>query len=254
MVLNKGFYKMIHFILFTLLFTYSHSLEIVPKYITPDSSISGTVSISSTGNSTWNNFNVTGTLTGANVDLNSGNIDGIAIGQTTPSNAIFGITTSTTGYITTINSTNINSTNVNSTNANATNVNATNINVSTGDLELYGSSGGPSNSFKLQYNSSSGVATIAPQAGGNTELSIETSLFGTPTEAIRIDPTGEVGIGTSGPARPLHIVDVMRLEPRSTAPSSPSTGDIYVYDGNPNDALCVYLDLAWTSLGPGTCP
>jgi hypothetical protein len=49
-----------------------------------------------------------------------------------------------------------------------------------------------------------------------------------------------VGIGTTNPARKLHISDVMRLEPRATAPSSPSEGDIYmdstvhklkVYDG-----------------------
>ena len=49
-----------------------------------------------------------------------------------------------------------------------------------------------------------------------------------------------VGIGTSTPARNLHINDVMRLQPRATAPSSPAEGDIYmdssthklmVYDG-----------------------
>jgi len=52
---------------------------------------------------------------------------------------------------------------------------------------------------------------------------------------------GHVGIGTGIPARALHVNDVMRLEPRSSAPSSPSEGDMYmdstthklmVYDGS----------------------
>lgn len=49
-----------------------------------------------------------------------------------------------------------------------------------------------------------------------------------------------VGIGITSPARKLHVSDVMRLEPRGTAPSNPAEGDIYmdatthklrVYDG-----------------------
>jgi len=52
--------------------------------------------------------------------------------------------------------------------------------------------------------------------------------------------SGNVGIGTTRPARALHINDVMRLEPRSSAPASPAEGDMYmdsvthklmVYDG-----------------------
>lgn len=39
---------------------------------------------------------------------------------------------------------------------------------------------------------------------------------------------GKVGIGTTSPARKLHVNDVMRLEPRAAAPPSPSEGDIYV--------------------------
>jgi hypothetical protein len=52
--------------------------------------------------------------------------------------------------------------------------------------------------------------------------------------------SGNLGVGTMTPARKLHVSDVMRLEPRATAPSSPSEGDMYmdssthklrVYDG-----------------------
>ena len=59
-------------------------------------------------------------------------------------------------------------------------------------------------------------------------------------ERMRIDSTGNVGIGVTNPQRSLQVKDVMRLEPISTPPSSPSEGDIYmdatthklmVYDG-----------------------
>lgn len=42
--------------------------------------------------------------------------------------------------------------------------------------------------------------------------------------------SGNVGIGTTTPARTLHVNDVMRLEPRASAPSSPQKGDIYMDD------------------------
>jgi len=37
----------------------------------------------------------------------------------------------------------------------------------------------------------------------------------------------DVGIGTAAPERPLHISDVMRLEPRDSVPANPGAGDIY---------------------------
>ena len=52
---------------------------------------------------------------------------------------------------------------------------------------------------------------------------------------------GNMGLGTSTPARTLHVSDAMRLEPTATAPTSPSAGDMYfsstttklmVYDGS----------------------
>ncbi|MEY3444750.1 MAG: hypothetical protein RLZZ519_3031, partial [Bacteroidota bacterium] len=60
------------------------------------------------------------------------------------------------------------------------------------------------------------------------------------TGVVWIKSNGNVGVNMSAPQRSLHVSDVMRLEPRATAPSSPSKGDIYfdsvlnklrVYDG-----------------------
>ncbi|OFX38539.1 MAG: hypothetical protein A2X08_13175, partial [Bacteroidetes bacterium GWA2_32_17] len=70
------------------------------------------------------------------------------------------------------------------------------------------------------------------------------------TEYMRIDGDrdgfqGYVGIGTSTPQRVLHVNDVMRLEPRATAPASPSKGDIY-FDSTDN-ILKVYDGTIWRS-------
>lgn len=54
---------------------------------------------------------------------------------------------------------------------------------------------------------------------------------------------GNIGAGISNPARKLHVNDVMRLEPRSSAPSNPSEGDIY-YNGTAH-TLMVYNGTTW---------
>jgi len=46
----------------------------------------------------------------------------------------------------------------------------------------------------------------------------------------------DVGIGTTSPAQKLHINDVLRLEPRASAPSGPAMGDIY-FDSSINKLL-----------------
>jgi hypothetical protein len=58
--------------------------------------------------------------------------------------------------------------------------------------------------------------------------------------------TGYVGIGTNNPQRALHISDVLRLQPRGSAPSSPSEGDIYVSSSNHH--IYCYLDGTWKQL------
>ena len=79
-------------------------------------------------------------------------------------------------------------------------------------------------SLMVGFNSNAPTLYVGPSAGGST--------------------TGNVGIGTSAPARSLHINDVMRLEPRSSAPASPASGDIY-FDSDSNE-LCLYDGSSWT--------
>jgi hypothetical protein len=54
---------------------------------------------------------------------------------------------------------------------------------------------------------------------------------------------GNIGIGTTTPARKLHVNSVMRLEPIPTAPTSPAKGDMY-FDSTLNK-LRVYDGTAW---------
>ena len=63
---------------------------------------------------------------------------------------------------------------------------------------------------------------------------------------MRIDPGGYVGINTEVPEAPLHINDFMKLEPRNSAPSSPTKGMIY-YDDLDNKVK-VYTGAGWENL------
>ncbi len=65
-------------------------------------------------------------------------------------------------------------------------------------------------------------------------------------ERMRITDNGNIGIGTTTPEAPLHISDFMKLEPRSTAPTSPTKGMIY-YDDT-DDKIKVYTGSAWENL------
>jgi hypothetical protein len=72
-------------------------------------------------------------------------------------------------------------------------------------------------SGRLQVHSDSSSSDIVFGYGQSTNF----------TETVRMKGNGNVGIGTNSPARTLHVNDVMRLQPRGTAPSSPAAGDMY---------------------------
>lgn len=83
----------------------------------------------------------------------------------------------------------------------------------------------------------------ASSGGANNYGAIELGIDG--SLATIAGKNGNVGIGTTNPARSLHISDVMRLQPRATAPSSPVEGDIYM--NSTTHKLMVYDGTTWQS-------
>ncbi|MFH0860705.1 MAG: hypothetical protein V1921_05845 [Candidatus Altiarchaeota archaeon] len=79
-----------------------------------------------------------------------------------------------------------------------------------------------------------GIA-LNDQTGSNLTQSSTMAIMG-----------GKVGIDTLAPLAPLHVSDYMMIEPRSSAPSSPSEGFIY-YDTTLN-VLRIYDGLSWLSV------
>ena len=69
------------------------------------------------------------------------------------------------------------------------------------------------------------------------------------TTPFVVDASGQVGIGTTTPARPLHVAgtDGMRLAP-SALPGTPGAGDIAI-DSGASNTLKYYNGSAWVSAG-----
>ncbi len=59
---------------------------------------------------------------------------------------------------------------------------------------------------------------------------------------------GDVGIGTSAPARSLHVSDVLRLEPQADFPSDPADGDLCVKGAIGTYHIFCYLNEVWMQL------
>jgi hypothetical protein len=87
-----------------------------------------------------------------------------------------------------------------------------------------------------------------------THFTLTTTPIGSATSAerLRVTSEGNVGIGTTTPARALHISDTLRLEPRASAPTSASSGDMYVDSTPAADELCFYDGAAWQGISSGT--
>lgn len=98
-----------------------------------------------------------------------------------------------------------------------------------------------SRNIAIGYNAnvSSNNLTNAIAIGYNAEVSISNAMVlgGIGADAVK------VGIGTTSPARSLHINDVIRLEPISAPPTNPSEGDIYMDSGS--HKLMVFDGTTW---------
>ena len=95
-------------------------------------------------------------------------------------------------------------------------------------------------------NPASGIEFNSSNSGAVAIWTAEPGLSGNQVALqcrIMILNNGNVGINTNTPARSLHVSDVMRIEPRSTAPASPAEGDIYM--DNIAHKLMVYDGTTW---------
>jgi hypothetical protein len=100
-----------------------------------------------------------------------------------------------------------------------------------GHIQLQRGSGAGSSAFITTIgNGANGVSAMGFAIGNNNMI-------------MSLLSTGNVGIGTTTPQRRLHVSDVMRLEPRATAPTSPAKGDIY-FDSTLNK-LRVFDGTVW---------
>lgn len=135
-------------------------------------------------------------------------------------------------------------------------------NIATG-ITLEGSSNQASNSSIRFYNESERISAIGVSLSGNGFYSSDAKvgdfiirsenhnmIFSTSSlndykSALYISKTGEIGINTSAPQRSLHVNDVLRLQPRDTAPINPVKGDMYM--DNISNKLMVYDGVQWNA-------
>ena len=100
----------------------------------------------------------------------------------------------------------------------------------------------------LNKNFTLGSPTLKLYTSGNNNTSFyginaERAYLGGDGKLVLNQYGGNVGIGNIDPQRPLHVNDVMRLQPRNTAPASPAKGDIY-FD-NTSNKLRVFDGTVW---------
>lgn len=121
------------------------------------------------------------------------------------------------------------------------------VNSGTDDLIARFISSDSGASIGFQDDSTSDNSQVRIGALGN-----DMRLIAGGSARVRIKSGGNVGIGLANPQRILHISDTLRIEPRTTAPTSPSLGDIYV-DSTTN-TLCFYNSTDWISAAnDGVC-
>jgi len=96
-------------------------------------------------------------------------------------------------------------------------------------------------------NTATGGSGLLVDAGNNSGTGATVAHFVSNNASLMyIGENGNIGINNTTPARKLHINDVMRLEPRTSAPGSPSEGDLYV--NSTDHHIYCYLGGVWKQL------
>jgi hypothetical protein len=122
---------------------------------------------------------------------------------------------------------------------------------------IYDMSASPTGSFPDVPASSTyisdignGLTLLASWPGANSNIKFYTNGAAASNERMRIDNNGNVGIGTTAPARLLHVNGAARLTP-TTTPASPAAGDLF-FDSAASNALKFYDGSAWQTVGTGS--
>ncbi|MDB4655513.1 hypothetical protein OAE48_01570 [Flavobacteriales bacterium] len=105
--------------------------------------------------------------------------------------------------------------------------------------------GGPSGDAAVRFRNGFGTSKVLhlieeQGSSGHYGLFVGASDY---SDAVLVTKGGQVGIRTTTPQRELHVNNVMRLEPRASAPSSPAEGDIYM--NSTTKKLMVYDGTVW---------
>jgi hypothetical protein len=116
-------------------------------------------------------------------------------------------------------------------------------------------SDGDTPAIRFEQDGSSWPAFTWDVAGNETNFFIRDGTNGgkipfriipnAPYNSIFIAASGNVGFGTANPARKIHVMDAMRLEP-TTEPANPAAGDLY-FDSDTNKLRC-YDGSQWHDL------
>lgn len=232
-------------LVFLILTSLSFSFDIVPNPITANSDVNGSVSINSTGKSTWNAIvtnKISALSNGSGLSLANQSGTTLAILDPLVNHLGIGVVPDP------------------DLNSSYVGIQFPNLSINAGALP------GQADAY-LHYNAIRENADTFYDANGfaarlifnNGSFIFDNAASGTAgasvpfSRRVVLNDSGNLGVGISSPQRKLHVSDGLRLEPQASPPASAANGDMYL-DSDGNQALCVYLNGSWVvAAGTGTC-